>query len=688
MAAVTPAVTGASGRARGRVTLALAIIALCCILVVVLRPLPSSAIAPTGTPASRAPLVAVVDGDFLGEGAESMAGLAQRHRDGVCRALEAVRIPYLLTSDSAIEADGCPDVEVIILPYNRAVSEVQLGRLMQFIHEGGAVICCLLGRNDLLYALGVAPRGALRAEQLGIVGADIVAAAEAPPGMPARVRQPAAYAMACAPLGTGKTIAWWSMGAQYLAPAVIASENGAFITCGLTTDHAPETGQMLRALIGAYAPGVWRQSIPTDFSMLGPYGPYATMSELAATIAGKAAAGQDVAVAVSSVEQARALLAEAALMVEQKQYAEALAAARRADEICGRSLWESFAHVEGEMRGVWMHNHADPSWEEAAARIAAANLNAVFPYVCSGGVAFYSSNVLPRHASVTQRGDWLARAAEACRRHGLRLHPRMLNMSTLWASKATLAEFGKAGRLVINNKGQTGTWLCPTNAQNRREQLAIARELVRDYDIAGIQFDYLRYPWKDVCFCPQCRTAFEQYTGTRASRWPHDAYTGHLANRFLDFRRHQLNTLTRDLAAGIRAANPTVEVSAAVFLNWEGHRDSFGQDWKTWVEQGWLDFVCPMSYTADYDTFRGYVKRQNGWVGGRIPLHVGIGVNADNCRFTDPYMMLRQVEIAREEGADGWVVFNYCPSFVDDFMPAMSMGLTRKPTQYNLSRTR
>lgn len=636
----------------------------------------------------RRPLVGVVEGDCLGEGGQSMAPVARRHLDAVRQALEAVRIPYLLTSDSRIETAGCPDVDVIILPYNRAVGEVELGHLMRFIQQGGAVICCLLGRNDLLYAIGVMPNGVVKSAQLGISGADIVPTADGPAGMPSRVRQPTEYVMSSAPLGVGRVVAWWSRDGRSLVPAVVASESGAFISCALTADHFPETGQLLRALIGAHSARVWHQSIPSGPSMLGPYGPYATMTELAAATRAKAAAGQDVAFAVQSIAEAEAALQQAAEMTGQGRYPDALEAARSAHQVCSRALWEGFAHVDGEMRGVWMHYYAQPSWDEAAGRLARANLNAVFPYVCSGGIAYYGGDVLPRHKSVAEHGDWLAEAAAACRKHGLRLHPRMLNMSTMGAPKQTVTALGKAGRLVINHRGEIGTWLCPTNSHNRQTQLDVARELITRYDVAGVQFDYMRYPWTDVCFCSRCRAAFEQYTGARVSNWPRDAYSGPLKAHFLDFRRHQLSTLVRDLAGAIRATDPTSEVSAAVFLNWEGHRDSFGQDWKTWVEQGWVDFVCPMDYTDDCETFRGYVNKQIGWVGGRMPLYAGIGVNADNCRFTDPYLMLRQVEIAREEGAAGWVVFNYCPSFADDFLSVLSLGLTRKPTEYMLPARR
>ncbi len=634
---------------------------------------------------STKPIVGVVYGDYLGDGGEAMAPVAKRHLEGVTKALDAVRIPYVLTSDSALERDGVPDVNVLVLPYNRAVSEVELGHILQFIREGGRAVVCYLGRNDLLYAIGVDPIKPMLASDLQLAGADIVASAAANTvlGMPSRVQQPAKYIMSCRPLDGGRIVAEWSHGTALRMPAVISNGCGTFIACGLTDAHSPEVGQLLRAIIGTHAPSVWEQSIPSTPDALGPYHVYANLTDLAASVAAKAATGQDVSAASRSVREAVELLTQAKQLKARSQYADALAAAQKADALAREAVWQNYAHVEGEMRGVWTHYYVDPSWDAAIAKMKSANLNAVFPYVASGGVAFYGSAILPHHKSVSEHGDWLAEASEACARYNMPLHPRILGLSTLYASPETRESLKRQGRLVIDNNGQAGTWLCPTNPLNRKLLADTVREIASNYKVRGIQLDYMRYPWKNACFCEKCKAAFEKSSGTKVGKWPEDVYTGNRSEEFNDFRRAQLTTLVAELRAAAVDIAPDIEFSAAVFINWEDHRNTFAQDWKVWVDRGLVDFVCPMDYTADEARFRMYLQWQKGWVAGQVPIFAGIGLNADKYRFSKPEQLLRQIEIGREEGASGWVVFNYCNRF-EEFLPYLSKGITAKPTEYVL----
>lgn len=348
------------------------------------------------------------------------------------------------------------------------------------------------------------------------------------------------------------------------------------------------------------------------------------------------------------------------------------------------ALCQSFPPVAGELRGVWMCNYAEPSWPVAMQALADANFNAVFPYMMSGGVAFYQSRVLPMHPDLTTHGDYLAEAVAAARAAGVPFHARMLNLSTLFAPAPVRKCLADQGRLMVDTRGKTVNWLCPTNKSNRQAQVDSALEMLA-YGVDGIQFDYLRYPSADTCFCKTCRRKFESDMRIKVGKWPEDAARGCYRGRFADWRREQLTSLVGEIYQAVKAAKPSAAVSAAVFLNWEDHRETFGQDWKAWIDRGFVDFVCPMNYTTNPDRFNLYVARQEKWIAGKVPYATGIGINADGYHFEGPEQVLDQIRVAREHGSQGFVIFNYNPALVRDYLPWLKLGATSEPTQFQWS---
>lgn len=344
---------------------------------------------------------------------------------------------------------------------------------------------------------------------------------------------------------------------------------------------------------------------------------------------------------------------------------------------------DPYPSVPGELRGVWMCNYAEPSWQAATQSLAQANFNALFPYMMSGGTAYYRSQVIPVHPSVETHGDYLAEAVAAAHAVGLPIYPRMLNMTTLFAPPAVKRSFAKQGRLMRTASGKTVDWLCPSNTANRKAQVAAARELLA-YGVDGIQFDYFRYPSADTCFCSTCRRAFERDLNLKVADWPAEVRTGGYRGRFADWRREQLTSLVAEISAAVKQMQPTALVSAAVFLNWASHREEYGQDWLAWVQRGLVDFVCPMNYTTTPQRFELYVTRQETWLAGQGTYASGIGLYADGYDFQGPRMALEQIRVARAHGSKGFVIFNYSPALVRDYLPSFAQTVTREPTVFQL----
>ncbi len=134
------------------------------------------------------------------------------------------------------------------------------------------------------------------------------------------------------------------------------------------------------------------------------------------------------------------------------------------------------------------------------------------------------------------------------------------------------------------------------------------------------------------------------------------------------FRRQQISSLVAEIAMAARAARPGILVSAAVYPDWQGARNTVGQDWVTWCRNGAVDFVCPMNYRAASTLFAGDVRRQMQQLGQAGKLVPGIGVSVH--RMT-PEELARQVAAARQEQVPGFIIFELGAREATDVLPKL-----------------
>jgi uncharacterized lipoprotein YddW (UPF0748 family) len=241
-----------------------------------------------------------------------------------------------------------------------------------------------------------------------------------------------------------------------------------------------------------------------------------------------------------------------------------------------------------------------------------------------------------------------------------------------------VARMRQAGRLQASSRGKEEPWLCPSHPDNQQLEIAAMVEVVRDYDVDGIHFDYIRYPDNDHCFCAGCKDRFQHTTGTAITNWPGSVLAeGKLRQQWLDWRRSNITTVVRAVSEQARAVKPRIKLSAAVFPNWAVDRDGVGQDWKLWCEQGYLDFVCPMDYTPSNHRFETMVAQQVEWA-GRTPCYPGLGVSASSSRLGAD-RTIEQINITRRYQTHGFVIFNYGVKESNELLPMLGLGITAKP---------
>ncbi|MDY7009671.1 MAG: family 10 glycosylhydrolase [Planctomycetota bacterium] len=344
----------------------------------------------------------------------------------------------------------------------------------------------------------------------------------------------------------------------------------------------------------------------------------------------------------------------------------------------------------GEFRAVWCHNPNGPpgmtrNWDKALKMLSDLGFNAIIVNMSWGGTAAYKSKLLPMAEGAKGR-DLLAECVAAGGKHGIAVHAWKCNMR---CKSDKSGKFYKdllaAGRFQTDWDGKTVNYaLCPSDPANRKLEVDSMVEMARDYDVAGIHFDYIRYPGIDTCYCDRCRKRFEAEYKVKVKNWPADVRTGPLMLKYQQFRRDRITDIVADVGRDARKARPNVLISAAVYWHWPSARIRVGQDWKLWVEKGYLDFICPMQYTSSATDFEGWTQRTSRWVGGRIPLMPGIGL----VRLMRPEQTLHNVLITRKYNTAGFVLFQYRPPPVKEHLPLLHLGATSEKTEWTAPKSK
>jgi uncharacterized lipoprotein YddW (UPF0748 family) len=312
-----------------------------------------------------------------------------------------------------------------------------------------------------------------------------------------------------------------------------------------------------------------------------------------------------------------------------------------------------------ELRAVWVSDTTKLNWDTATAALQRAGFNTMYVNLASGGAALYPhSAVLP---SIVSRDD-IARGIPLAHQRGIAVHAKfiaafMFKVPPGFQQKLTAANLvsrGADGRPVLQS-GQA--WLCPSQKINRDLITGAIRETLSRYPVDGVQLDYIRFCEQPSCFCVHCRRGFERVLGKTLQRWPGDVMSGAFTSRFIEWKQQVINEWVRECSDEVRRARPGLPLSASVFAELARAREEKAQDWKLWLDRGWLDYVCTMTYTAPLADFEARVRNQRATVPGP-KLVVGIG----SWKLKDLADIAAQVAVVRRLGASGFAMFSY-----DDF---------------------
>ena len=340
------------------------------------------------------------------------------------------------------------------------------------------------------------------------------------------------------------------------------------------------------------------------------------------------------------------------------------------------TITQAVAQPKHEIRATWLTTLGGMDWPRNKAtsaegirrqqqelcnildRLKEANFNTVMMQTRLRGDLIYPSAIETFPEALTGRTgknpgyDPLAFAIDECHKRGMELHAWIVTIPA--GNNRQVKLLGKHSVVKKHRqicKQHDGAWFLNPGEPGTADYLSsIVREIVTQYDVDGIHFDYIRYPENAQRFLD--RDTHRKYgKGKDLKQW----------------RRENITNIARRLYTEIKQVKPWVKVSSSPVgkykdtsryssLGWNAY-ETVHQDAQGWLKEGIHDALFPMMYFKDnhfYPFVLDWKENDNGrWV---VP---GLGVY-----FLSPKEknwpldeMSRQLYFTRESGLAGHAFF-------------------------------
>lgn len=340
-----------------------------------------------------------------------------------------------------------------------------------------------------------------------------------------------------------------------------------------------------------------------------------------------------------------------------------------------------------EIRGMWVVRDAlgsPGSIDHVLWMADTLGINTLFVQVNGRAEAYYRSDLVPPAPGLPEGFDPLQYVLEGAKARGIEVHAwvnaftagmlihrpaspdHVLHRHPDWVlyhrSNRSLLEFGPE----VADLGVPAIMLDPGVPEVRDYVVAVVEDIVLRYPVDGIHLDYLRYPSTDFGYHPRARALFEELVGVDPL-WLNDEHVDVLREGWGDhvvaqveeawreWRRRQVTDVLRRVYHMVNETAPWVKVSVAVHPGAERAKRLVLQDWAAWLQEGIVDAVVPMVYTAEGDAVGSHL-RQAALLAGDRHVYGGLGVYRLGNR---PDALRGVVAQARAAGVQGIVLFSY-----------------------------
>ena len=345
----------------------------------------------------------------------------------------------------------------------------------------------------------------------------------------------------------------------------------------------------------------------------------------------------------------------------------------------------AFESAKAENRAVWLRPR-DTGIDEIRDRLdmlKSININTVYLETYWNGYSIYpTDNEIIQQNPMFKGFDVLSAYIKEAHLRNIEIHAWVENFLAglpIAEKKPEWMAVSRKGEPYYLENGKTKYYFMNPALPEVREFLSdLYKELVKKYELDGIQFDYLRYSnsddyTNDSGYDTYTRQLFMNYTGADPiSLKPGDP----LWQKWCEYRTFIISSYACRVFSEMKSMRPEIRISADVWPDYDKTLTDIYQDPKSWTKNDYIDILIPMSYYLS----EGQVVEDllNTWAFAKGHSHVNSGI----ATFTkvDAKVLIRQIEAIRATSTNGIAVFECESLFNGGYDDALKLGAFSTPS--------
>ncbi|HYF83203.1 MAG TPA: family 10 glycosylhydrolase [Clostridia bacterium] len=369
----------------------------------------------------------------------------------------------------------------------------------------------------------------------------------------------------------------------------------------------------------------------------------------------------------------------------QGQYDGLIKAVRDMQKDADTAYYMTFESVKVENRAVWLRPR-DTSIVQIQKRLdmlKALNINTIYLETYWNGYAIYpTNNEIMQHNPMFNGLDVLGVYLKEAHARGIELHAWVENFlvdQSIAAKKPEWMAMSRKGDNYYLENGVTKYYFMNPALPEVRDFLSgLYKGLISNYNLDGIQFDYMRYSHSgdysnDFGYDTYTRQLFTDYTGTDPIVLkPSDA----LWQNWCGFRAYIVSSYAYRLFSEVKSIKPNLTISSDVWPDYDKTIVDIYQDPRAWIQKDYINNLIPMSYYLYEAPVVDDINNSRAFARGHSQLTSGIAA----FNKVDTKVFLRQIAAIRAANTSGIAIFEFESLFSGGYEGPLKLGAFSSPS--------